>query len=109
MAQIITLFCPKAQAGRSAMNDIVEVAALRVLLQSTMADWRGAPALLRLAATHVLSKLFNGGTTDRERTLALMALLDASEWGDPKKVRLTFAAAVGHGHMINVENKRKSS
>ena len=53
MAQIITLFGPKAQAGRSAMNDIVEVAALKGLLQSTMADWRGAPAPLRLAATHV--------------------------------------------------------
>ena len=73
-----------------------------------MAGWRGAPAPLRLAAAYVLSKLFMGGSTDRERTLALMALLDSPEWDDPKKVRLTFAAAVGHGHMINEENKRKS-
>ena len=108
MAEIITFFGPKARPSRATAKNIVEVWALKALLLSTMAGWRGAPAPLRLAATHVLSKLFNGGTTDRERTLALMALLDASEWDDPKKVRLTFAAAVGHAHMINEENKRES-
>ena len=108
MAEIITFFGPKARPSRATAKNIVEVSALKALLLSTMAGWRGAPAPLRLAAAFVLSEFLMGGSTDRGRTLALMALLDSLGVG-PHDVSAHLAAAVGHAHMINEENKRKSS
>ena len=60
MAEIITFFGPKARPSRATAKNIVEVSALKALLLSTMAGWRGAPAPLRLAAAFVLYRFFYG-------------------------------------------------